>query len=655
EGERRVVVKRPGNTALVALAYLRPGASHPDFFAFEVLASVLGDGVNARLYQALVERGLATSVYAENDALHDPFPLLVGATCAPGKTNAEVEAALKDALAALAEKGITDAELKRAQQQIEVSVARLRDGPYLVASALGEAVASADWKWFLTYVDRIKAVSADDVRRVAATYLVPDRATVGWFVPAANVRSASAPAAADAATRPAAAATAPKTASARVVARPPIPTAAPPAVPFATRTVHSVLANGLVVDVVENHAVPLVAVRGLVMAGNVQATASQAALPALTGKMLARGTTSRSKEEIGALLAGVGAERRYVTTPTHVGIEADGMARDLPLVLDVLADELRRPAFAAAELAKAKAELENDVLRADDDTSARAQERLAQLAFAPGHPYYPVGRAAKLQGLGALGVTELREFHRARYVGAGAILAIVGDVDAAAVIAQVTKLFGDMPAGEKATFDGVARASAADRATREAVTMRGKANMNIVIGGASGLRRLDPDFEAALVSNAVFGQSALASRVGRRVRDTEGLSYSIGSRYAQTDVLDGVWQVNVNVAPQNLAKALRSTMDEIAKYAREGATDAEVAIQKNFFAGNYQVNLGSNAGVASALVTAEKFGLGPRYLDDFPSRIRAVTTAEANAAMRRHFVPEKLHVIVAGDLDGVPD
>ena len=99
--------------------------------------------------------------------------------------------------------------------------------------------------------------------------------------------------------------------------------------------------------------------------------------------MLARGTTSRSKEEIGALLADVGAERRYVTTPTHVGIEADGMARDLPLILDVLADELRRPAFAAGELAKAKAELENELLRADDDTSARAQERLAQLAFPP--------------------------------------------------------------------------------------------------------------------------------------------------------------------------------------------------------------------------------------------------------------------------------
>jgi zinc protease len=670
EGERRVVVRRPGTTALVALAYPRPGASHPDFYALDVLASVLGDGVNGRLYQALVERGLATSVNADNPTLRDPYPLLVGATCAPGKGNAEVEAALKEALAAVADKGITEVELRRAQQQIEVLVARSRDGPYSVASALGEAVASADWKWFLTYVDRIKAVSADDVRRVAATYLVPDHATVGWFVPAANERTASAPSSTNADARPApvttAATPAPirtvangaattKAGATRVAQRAPLPTATTRAVPFETRTVRKVLGNGLIVDVVENHTVPTVAVRGLVRAGSAYATGPLSALPGLTERMLARGTTTRSKEEIGALLAGVGADRRYVTTPTQVGIDADGMARDLPLVLGVLADELRHPAFAAAELAKAKAELENDVLRADDDTSARAQERLAELAFAPGHPYRLPGRAAKLQSLGALGVTELRDFHRARYVGKGTILAIVGDIDAATAIAEVTALFGDMPAGEAASFEGVARTTAAARATREAVTMRGKANMTIVIGGASGLRRLDPDYEAALVSNAVFGQSALASRVGRRVRDSEGLSYSVYSRYAQTDVLDGLWRVNVEVAPQNVAKALRSTLDEMAKYAREGASDAEVAVQKNFFAGNYQVNLGSNAGVAAALANAEKFGLGPRYLDDFPVRIRAVTTAEVNAAMRKHFAPEKLHVVVAGDLDSVPD
>jgi zinc protease len=113
--------------------------------------------------------------------------------------------------------------------------------------------------------------------------------------------------------------------------------------------------------------------------------------------------------------------------------------------------------------------------------------------------------------------------------------------------------------------------------------------------------------------------------------------------------------VNVNVAPPNLARAIRSTREELQKYAREGATDAEVQAQKSFFAGNFRIGLGSNAGIAAALATAEKFGFGPRYLDEFPARIGAVTTAQANAAMRKHFFPDRLHLIVAGDLETLPD
>ncbi|MBP8297049.1 MAG: insulinase family protein, partial [Burkholderiales bacterium] len=214
---------------------------------------------------------------------------------------------------------------------------------------------------------------------------------------------------------------------------------------------------------------------------------------------------------------------------------------------------------------------------------------------------------------------------------------------------------GGMPRGYRPGVAADARPQPAERGTREAVTLRGKANMNIVMGAASGLRRLDPDYEAALVANAALGQTALASRIGRRVRDTEGLTYQIYSRFLQSDELDGLWLVNVNVAPQNLARAMKSTREELEKYAREGATDAEIAAQKSFFAGNYNVNLGSNAGIAAALAAAEKFGFGPAHLDRFPARIAAVTTAAANAAMRKHFFPDRLHVIVAGDLDALPD
>ena len=645
EGERRVQVRRPGTLGLVMMGYMRPGALHPDYITVEVLSSILADGVNSRLYRALVDTGLATNVGSFNFLLQDPYPLIVNATLAPGKTHQEVEAAIKAAVADVVAKGVTDAEVKRAQQQIEVSVIRARDGTYNFARTLGEAVASSNWKKFLTYVDEVKAVGAADIQRVAARYLVADQTTVGWFIPAqvgkrpemANVPPATTPP------------------PAIDVASDAKPVAAPVKRSFASRTVRKVLANGIILDVVENRAVPTVAIRGIAVAGNTAAPPGKPALAALTAKMLQRGTVTRTKEQIGALLDDVGATRAYAIALNETAINANGMARDLPLLLDVISDELRNPAFGAEELAKAKKELETDYLRADDNTSQRALERLSQLVYPREHPYHFHGRAEKVASVAAITEAELREFHRARYTGANIILAVVGDVDAAKTVALVEKALGGIARGARLSFSKVARVSPPATAVREPVTMRGKANMNLVFGTASGLRRLDPDYEAALVANAALGQTALSSRLGRRVRDTEGLSYHLYSRYAYSDELDGLWFTDVNVAPQNLAKAMKSAREVIDQYVREGATDAEVEAQKSFFAGNYQVNLGSNAGIANALVQAEKLGFGPRYLDEYPGRIRAVTTAQANAAMKKYFAADRLNVIVAGDLDKVPE
>jgi zinc protease len=636
EGERRAIVRRPGNVGMVMIGYIRPGALHPDFIPLEVLASILSDGVNSRLYQALVETQLASDVNAFNWVLRDPYPMLINATAAPGKKHEEIEAAIKKTLAEVVEKGVTDEEVKRAQQQIEVDVIRSRDGTYAFTSALGESVASTNWKWFLTYVDNIRAVTAADVKRVAATYLVPEHATVGWFVPGANTKPAAAPAVSSAA--------APTTAA------PVRKASAPTKGSFASRTTRKVLRNGIVVDVIENHANPTVAIRGLVFAGD--ATVPNRAVPDLTARMLQRGTKSRSKEQIAALLDSAGATRSYGTNLFEANLSLNGLSRDLPLLIDVLADELENPAFPAEELAKAKAELKTGILRNDENTSIRATERLTQIVFPEHHPYRADGREKSIADLEAVTLDDLRAFHKSHYAGANVILAVVGDVDARKTIALLEKALGDLPKGQRTRLD-VARVTAPEKAVREAVTMRGKANMNLIIGTASGLRRTDPDYEAALIANAALGQTALSSRIGRRVRDTEGLSYSLFSRFTP-EAVDGYWYTNVNVAPQNLAKAMASTLDEIRKFAREGVTDEEVAIQKNFFAGNFQVGLGTNAGVANTLITAEKFGFGPKYLDEFPARIRGVTKEDVNRAVRERFHPDRLNVIVAGDLEVVP-
>jgi len=646
EGERRTVVRRGGNVGIVMLGYIRPGAMHPDFIPLEVLTGVLADGVNSRLYQALVEKQLASDASAFNFTLRDPFPLLMNAIALPGKTHEELEAAMKNALQEIVEKGVTDEEVKRAQQQIEVAVIRDRDGTYPFTSSLGESVASTDWKWFLTYVDKIKAVTAADVKRVAATYLIPEHATVGWFVPSTNTKAATT------ASALAPSVVAKSAVEKPVAAKPSRAPAAPSKSSFASRTTRKVLRNGIIVDVLENHSNPTVAIRGLVFAGD--SSASNRAVPDLTARMLQRGTKGRTKEQIAALLDNAGATRSYGTTLFDANLNVNGLSRDLGLLVDILGDEMKNPAFTAEELIKAQAELKTNVLRADENTSARATDRLTQLVYSENHPYRSIGRERMVVDLEKVTADELRQFQKSRYVGANMIIAVVGDVDAKATIAMIEKALGDLPRGERFRAEAP-RTTPAEVAKREVVTMPGKANMNLIIGTASGLRRGDPDWEAAIVANAALGQNSLSSRIGRRVRDTEGLSYNLNSRFNLTDALDGIWLTNVNVAPQNLKKALASTLDEIRKFSREGITDEEVEIQKSFFAGNFNVGLGSNAGIAASLLTAEKFGYGPKYLDEFPARIRAVTKAQVNQAIKERLYPDRLHIVVAGDLETIPE
>ena len=186
--------------------------------------------------------------------------------------------------------------------------------------------------------------------------------------------------------------------------------------------------------------------------------------------------------------------------------------------------------------------------------------------------------------------------------------------------------------------------------------MRGKANMNIVLANASELRRTDPDFEAALVGNAALGQSGafLALRQARARHRRPHLP-DLLALPADRTTSTGCGSRTCSWRRRTSPRRCKSTQEVIAQYARDGATDAEVAVQKSFFAGNFKVGLGTNGGVADALIFAEKFGFGPKYLDEYPARINAVTTAQANAAMRKHFYADRLNLIVAGDLDKLPE
>jgi zinc protease len=190
-GPRRLIVKKAGQLGVVALGHKIPAALHPDFPALTILSAILTDGNNSRLYKRLTDQSLTTSVQAFTGFFHDPSLHITFAAMAPGAKHDEVEKAAFAGIEELKTGGVTDLEVTTAITKYLAQSAFGRDGSFAIASGLNEAIAAGDWTSYYTFDDRIKEVTAADVKRVANKYLVEDQSSTGWFVPVVPAETAN--------------------------------------------------------------------------------------------------------------------------------------------------------------------------------------------------------------------------------------------------------------------------------------------------------------------------------------------------------------------------------------------------------------------------------------------------------------------------------
>ncbi|HEX3603795.1 MAG TPA: pitrilysin family protein [Steroidobacteraceae bacterium] len=184
-GERRVVVKRPGELGTIIVAHKVPNGRDADQAALEMLDAILSSGKNGRLYRTLVDQGLALSAGAGIDLLHDLSLHTLYAALTPGTSHEQVENALVAELNKIKTNGVTPAEVATVKQQFTAEDAYKRDGTAAVASELSEWIGVGDWTLYVTFPQKVQQVSPADVQRVAKQYFGADQSTVGWFVPVA--------------------------------------------------------------------------------------------------------------------------------------------------------------------------------------------------------------------------------------------------------------------------------------------------------------------------------------------------------------------------------------------------------------------------------------------------------------------------------------
>jgi len=408
------------------------------------------------------------------------------------------------------------------------------------------------------------------------------------------------------------------------------------------------LANGAAILVLENHFNPTIAISGSLHAGPLFAPSDRRVIASMTAGELTKGTEKRTKLEIAEDLESRGASLSFSSDssdPVGTDVAAAALSRDVDLLLDRLVEILRSPSFPDDELEKEKKRLVGAIRQQQDQTSARAQEVVARRIYPPGHPFHRRTAEERIARVEALTRGDLATFYFDRY-GAGTLrLVVVGDVDAGRILDGLERRLGDWRRGPEPAIPSVPIPPAAPGS--ETVEMPDKANADVVLSLPAALTRPDPSYFAAVLANSALGQSSLTSRLGVRVRDTEGLTYGIHSSFHATH-LAGPFSITVTVKPESRDAAVASTLDEIRKFLREGLTEKDLADEKSSRIGKFKVDLASNAGIAQAVDTALYYGLGLDYLDDFGRRVEAVTRDQANEVFRRLVDPDAFTIVAAG-------
>jgi zinc protease len=418
---------------------------------------------------------------------------------------------------------------------------------------------------------------------------------------------------------------------------------------FADRVSSRRLASGALAVLTNPHA-PTVTIAGTLRAGPAFAADGRFSVPGLTAAMLDRGTATLGRMELARELEDHGlqlAVRASAATPTIVSFSAQGLAEELPRLVRLTVEVLRRPTFPSEELDKLREQVLGGLARERQETHALAFAALTRRLFPEGHPLSRRPIETREREVASISRDDLVAFHDDAYKPSSLVLAVVGDVDPEAVESFFAEsMDGWVGAGDiEPSYPEEAMAEVGE----DRIQIADRPNLDVFLGHRAHLLRGAPDYPAAVLANSCLGQSTLTSRLGVAVRDHAGLTYGIYSRFFGTLGVAGPWAVSLGVSAENLERAVELSRSVISDYVAEGPTKEELTDECSALAGAYRVGLATNGGVARELVTTFTSGEPLERLDRFPEDLLAVSRDRVMDAIREHLHPDRLVMTAAGD------
>ena len=647
DGERVVTLRRVGSVGAVGVAYHIPAGPHPEFPACEVLEACLTTEPAGRLYKALVESKLATSVGGGANPLHDPGVIEITAQTEPDKTEA-ARAAMIAVLETLRESPITAEEVERSKRQLLQNRERTLANTQQFAVGLSNWAAAGDWRLYFLHRDRLEKVTADDVNKAAAKYLVRSNRTVGVFVPTTKPERAAVPETPDLA----ALVENYKGRAAMSTGEAFDPT---------PENVEARVQRGKVGGV-EYALLPkktrgeTVGVTLTLRFGGVESLKGKVVAADFVGPMLLRGTKGKTRQQLQDELDRLKVSRLDPRVPLvgsglgDVAVNLQTTRPNLPAVLGLLREVLREPSFPAEEFELLKREqLEQlDKARTDPQSLATNALRRRLSPYPADDVRYVATFEEDMTWVKALTVGEVKELYEQQVGGMAGQLAVVGDFDADPVVKAFHAALADWkPATEYKRID---RPAAPAKGGKETILTPDKANAVYLSALPVPITDADPAYAPLVVGNYILGAAPLASRLSNRVRGKDGLSYGVGSQVrASSRDPSGQFLIFAITNPKNIGKVDKAIGEEVAKFLAEGVAGPELDAAKTAYLQAQKVARGNDATLAAQLSGALYAGRTFAYYAELEKRLAAVTPADVKAVFDKFLVPSDLAVVEAGD------
>jgi len=404
------------------------------------------------------------------------------------------------------------------------------------------------------------------------------------------------------------------------------------------------LENGITILARANFNSPSVVINGYLPVGNLFDPDEKLGLADFSAAALMRGTDRRDFQAIYAALESVGASLGFSGGTHSTGFGGRSLVEDLDMLLDLLAETLRQPAFPTEQVERLRALLMTNLAIRAQDTGEMASLTFDQIVY-DGHPYSRPEEGFP-ETVQAIGRDDLVEFHKTHYGPRGLVMAVVGAVEPAQAIAKVERTLGDWANPSQPEPPSVAPVHLLDKEVIRKVPIPGKSQADLVMGTV-GPERRSPDYLAAALGNSILGQFGMYGRIGEAVRERAGLAY-----YAYSSLSGGPgpgpWYVSAGVDPENVEKTIDLIRQEVTRFVGDTLTQAELEDSQSQYIGSLPLTLESNGGVAGALLNLERYDLGLDYYRRYAGLISAVTLEEVLETARRYLRPERLGIGVAG-------